>query len=78
MPNPLEQIKNRIWGKKQPPEEGELIIKLHHLMMRKYGWIPFEEFKQLPLPTFWNLANCLKEEIEAEERDAEKLKGRKR
>lgn len=77
MPNPLEQIKKRIWGKKQPDGEDS-IIELHYAMMRKFGWIPLEEFRQLPLPTLWNLADCIQEEMEAEQKEMDKIKGRKR
>lgn len=77
MPNPIEQIKKKIWGKKQPNEEDS-IIELHYVMMRKFGWIPLEEFKQLPLPTLWNLADCIKREEEAEQREADKMKKGKR
>jgi hypothetical protein len=30
--------------------------------MLSYGWIPFEEFKKLPIPTLINLINCLTED----------------
>ena len=76
MPNPTEQIKNRIWGRKQPNAEDS-IIELHHAMMRKYGWIPLEEFRQLPLPTLWHLSDCIREEMEAEQKELEKVKRKK-
>ena len=34
--------------------ESEL-IRWHHMLMSEYGWIPFEEFKNLPIPTVFNL-----------------------
>lgn len=38
------------------------LIDLHHDFMCVYGWIPLEEFKQLPCQTFWNLAKKVAEE----------------
>lgn len=40
------------------------MIMAHHSFIRWYGWIGLEEFKQLPLITFFNLLNCQKEENE--------------
>lgn len=45
--------------KKQKQEEktidADLLIDIHHTLMQTYGWIPFEEFKNLPLQTVVNL-----------------------
>jgi len=49
----------------------------HHVMMRKYGWIPLEEFKKLPLPTFWSLLECLKKEFEEEKKNFDRMKRRR-
>lgn len=44
------------------PLKEEDLIQLHHDMMCCYGWISFEEFKALPIPTFWNLVRLSQEE----------------
>ena len=43
------------------------LIEVHHYFMKIYGWIPFEEFKELPLETINNLILLIK-------KDNEKLK----
>lgn len=41
---------------------GNTLREIHHGLMSKYGWIPFEEFKELPLPTLHGLLiECMKE-----------------
>ena len=45
---------------------GEFIKKTHHIFMRRYGWIPLEEFKSIPMATFWNLWGEIAHEIEKE------------
>lgn len=47
---------------KQKRYEEEWLIRIHHELMLSYGWIPFEEFKKLPIPTLINLINCLTED----------------
>ena len=73
----IEQLKNGMFQKKKELSEEDLIF-MHHLLMRKYGWIPFEEFKKLPLPTFWDLIECIKQEREAEQREEDKLRSKRR
>ena len=38
------------------------LAELHHRIMVVYGWIPFEEFKSLPLPTLLSLNKFVCEE----------------
>lgn len=53
----------------------EWLRNTHHNLMKEYGWIPFEEFKQLPLSTLYNLI----EEINIQRKgDAEDLKKTRR
>lgn len=55
-------IFDQIRKKKSFKEED--IITAHDLMMSEYGWIPLEEFKKLPIPTFFNLINKMAERYE--------------
>ena len=50
--------------KKEPNEED--IVNLHDIFMVEYGWIPLEEFKKLPIPTFMNLINRINKRHEEE------------
>jgi hypothetical protein len=38
------------------------LIELHHDFIMCYGWIPIEEFKQIPSSTFLNLNHFVQEE----------------
>jgi len=53
-------------------------IEIHHILMKEYGWISLEEFKNLPMPTLWNLLTCISKEQEMKRRDMEKAKTRGR
>jgi len=58
----IERLKRRIlFGIKQPKITEEAIINIHHILMMNYGWIPFEEFKNLPIPTVLNLLDKIAE-----------------
>lgn len=54
--------------------EREFIPRVHHILMREYGWIPLNEFKELPIPTLFSLLEMIKEEKEEEKREYEKSK----
>jgi len=51
---------------------------VHYAFLRKFSWIPLEEFLELPIPTFWSLVDKLREESEAEEKAMKKMKTRGR
>ena len=75
----LNQLRNRVLSEGTSPSEKEIenpdmLIEIHHALMKEYGWIPLEEFKQLPIPTLWNLLACIKKQHEAEENQMRKAK----
>jgi len=56
-----ENIANKIISRafaKKP--RSDFLIQAHHVFMINYGWIPLEEFKNMPIPTFLNLSEQLK------------------
>lgn len=61
-------------NKNKGEEEDNYVLLLHHALMSKYGWIPLEEFKKLPIPTVINLIDRINEEIERHNREYEKAK----
>ncbi|RKY67796.1 MAG: hypothetical protein DRQ02_06230 [Candidatus Latescibacterota bacterium] len=62
-------------GQRRRVEISENIVaEIHHSLMRQYGWIPFEEFKKIPIPTVFNLLN----EIKKEYKEIEKLNRKRR
>lgn len=52
--------------KKKRLTEGDL-IDMHNNMMIVYGWIPLDQFRELPLPTLLSLARKVEEEIDKKE-----------
>jgi len=46
--------------------------------MKEYGWIPFEEFKKIPMITILMLYEKIIEDWEREKKEIEKLKHKKK
>ena len=64
--NPVQQLLSQ--AKKQQVEEVDYLSLLHHALMKAYGWIPYEEFKKLPIPTVIDLIEQINNDIEAEQK----------
>ncbi len=60
-----EDIRKRIFGKKGKPID---LTRIHHRLMKAYGWIPIEEFKRMKIPTVMILLTHIIEDEEAEAR----------
>ena len=54
--------------------DPDMFIEIHHLLMEEYGWIPVDEFREIPIPTLWGLLDCIKRQKEEEQRSFEKSK----
>jgi hypothetical protein len=76
----IDNIKAQIFGNKKKQEQfkEEDIIRIHDVLMVEYGWIPLEEFRNLPMPTMLNLLNCINKRHEEEEKQMNKSKKGKR
>lgn len=50
-------LRDLIFSKISKNEVGveDKIYDIHHLIMKEYGWIPLEEYKNLPMQTINNL-----------------------
>lgn len=59
----MQAIKDRLLGKKGRRLSDDDLVAMHHHLMVVYGWIPFEEFKHLPLPALWGLYYEVQQEI---------------
>ena len=57
MPNPINEIKNRVFNKQK---EADLVDTWHYLMIN-YGWIPFDEFLSLDASLLNKLVQKLNE-----------------
>jgi len=64
-----------ILAKSRKTNPADFFIKTHYLFCRKFGWIPVEEFKKLPMPMVLNFMECITEEIK-EEQKAVKQRGK--
>ncbi len=60
-------IRELIAARKQKKSDDKWLVRVHHTLMKEYGWIPFEEFKKLPITTIMNLM----EEIKADKKNPE-------
>ena len=38
-------------------DDPDQIVELYHKFMKEYGWIPFSEFTQMPIPLTLSLLN---------------------
>jgi hypothetical protein len=56
--------------------DAEYVIRKHHILMLQYGWIPFEEYKKLPISTVNNLLEQINKDFEAKEKATEKMRGK--
>ena len=75
----LQRLKSRISSQAKQTRSSSLdskdsLIEIHHVLMKEYGWIPLEEFKNLPVPTLWGLLNCIKKQHETEKKAMEKAR----
>ena len=74
MMNPLRRIKSQ--NNNKPLKESD-IKYIHHVFMKEYGWIPLQEFIELPLPTFWDLFSVIQEQKQKELEEYNKNKNKK-
>lgn len=69
-----DQILNKVNRKKGKSTD---IYLIHHTLMKEYGWIPLEEFKNLPMQTINNLLSEINKQRKAEEKRAKKNRVKK-
>lgn len=62
-PTKLQRLRSRIGSKKKQIrtlDSKDALIDMHHILMKEYGWITIDEFKNLPIPTLWNLLDRIR------------------
>ena len=75
---PISDVKSFLEQQKLKKLEDKWMPWMHHKMMMEYGYIPFEEFKNLPLPTLWLLYEQLHNEWNERKREQDKIKDKSR
>jgi len=73
MISPLQKIQSK--NNSRPLRESDLPM-LHDLFMKEYGWIPIQEFRELPLSTFWKLYGEISERKKQDQEEYDKLSKR--
>lgn len=59
---------------KQDNAEATFIPRVHHILMKTYGWISLEEFKKIPIPTLFSLLEMIDEDAKAEKKEYDKMR----
>jgi len=65
-------VQELITQKKQEKLSENWLAEIHDLLMCEYGWIPFNEFKKLPIPLVVSLVETITERKKHEEKHEEK------
>ena len=55
-------IQSIISKSKERKAEREHFAFLYHMLMRKYGYIPLKDFKEMPIPLVFELKKQIEEE----------------
>lgn len=53
-------------------------VEIHHTLMKEYGWISLEEFKEMPIPTILNLLDKIGRDRAEEKKRYEKINSKSR
>ncbi len=51
----MQAIKQLLDLSKKKRLEDRWLKRVHHVLMREYGWIPLKEFEELPIPMVFDL-----------------------
>lgn len=54
------------------------LINMHDRLMKEYGWIPIEEFKNTPIPTIMNLMSRINERDKREYEESQRMRNKRR
>lgn len=71
----IDQLKTRLLNKNSLNKSPfKTIIAMHELFIKEYGWVPLEEFRQIPAETLFNLMEAAFDRIQKEKRAAKKVR----
>jgi hypothetical protein len=73
----IDQLKTRLLNKNSLNKSPfKAIIAMHELFIKEYGWVPLEEFRQIPAETFFNLMEAAYDRIQKEKKKIKKPRRR--
>jgi hypothetical protein len=79
MSRSLEQLKAKILSKAGVTDPLTFIFDVHEMFIKEYGWVPLEEFRQIPAETLFNLLGAAERRMQRERKRIKKMrKPRKR
>jgi hypothetical protein len=71
----INKIRQAFKGNKLAAKSvDDLAIRIHHVLMKEYGWIPYREFLELPLPVTMSLLKEIEYDYEEQRKAVEKAK----
>jgi len=53
-------------------KDEDVLVWYRHILMSKYGWIPLEEYKKMPLTEIIGLLDCISTENKLQEKQMKK------
>jgi len=72
-----DRILTRLANKKNPQSYADNLYKMHHQLMKVYGWIPLDEFLSLPQQTVNDLIIEINKDSKEEKKQTDKMKRKK-
>lgn len=70
----MKSVTELLKAAKEEQSDERYLQRIHHVLMKEYGWIPLEEFKALPIPTITGLLEEIQFDNEQMEKEMRKRK----
>ena len=72
----LNRVMGRLSGLTDSEWNEDKLCEAHDILLHEYGWIPLEEFRMIPIPTFFSMLENINKRYE-QQRKAMTKNGRK-
>lgn len=59
---------------KQGRDEARILVRIRHVLMCTYGFIPLRDFKEMSIPELFDLLHEIESDRKQEEKEMEKAK----
>jgi hypothetical protein len=74
----MDPVRDLLQKEKKESQQSDYLASIHHILMKTYGWIPVEEFKNLPVPMVVDLMDQIQLDIERENEAWKKAKKKRK